>query len=25
VGYRPVPPMPEALAYGYYNLRVTEA
>ena len=25
VGYRPVPPIPEALDYGYYNMRVTEA
>ncbi len=25
VGYRPTPVVPEALDYGYYNLRVTEA
>jgi hypothetical protein len=25
VGYRPLPPISEALPYGYYNLRVTEA
>lgn len=25
IGYRPVPPIPEALDYGYYNMRVTEA
>jgi len=24
VGYRPIPVIPEVLAYGYYNLRVTE-
>jgi len=24
IGYRPVPPIPEALDYGYYNMRVTE-
>lgn len=25
IAYRPLPVIPEALAYGYYNLRVTEA
>ena len=25
IGYRPLPVIPEALAYGYYNERVTEA
>ena len=25
IAYRPLPVIPEALAYGYYNMRVTEA